>query len=148
MNELSHELVQTELIADPVMITAPPSLLNDETEQEPRTTTKSTMLTSTQSEYSKLSLSLDNPVENTPCTFQGNIADQNNCHGKKEICDFQLNNLSFCFCSAYFACKDGITTRFQCPDKHLFDEYLLSCNDYRKVVCGNRPIDRHRNNPC
>ena len=140
--------MQTELIADPVMITTTPNLSNDETEQKSRTTTKLTMLTSTQPEYNRLSLSLDDLVENTPCIFQGNIADQNNCHGKKETSERQLNDFSFCFCLAYFACKDGITARFQCPDKHLFDEYLLSCNDYRKVFCGNRPIDRHKNNRC
>ena len=54
----------------------------------------------------------------------------------------------FFFYLAYFTCKDDLITRFQCPDKHLFDEDLLSCNDYRKVFCGNRPTSERGNDPC
>jgi hypothetical protein len=54
----------------------------------------------------------------------------------------------FLFYLAYFVCKDESVTRFQCPDKHLFDGDLRSCNDYRKVYCGNRPVHEHGNDPC
>lgn len=49
---------------------------------------------------------------------------------------------------AYFVCRDEMILRMKCPDKHLYDEYLHSCNEYRKVFCGNRPIDISSSDPC
>lgn len=45
-------------------------------------------------------------------------------------------------------CQDEIVTHLPCPEKHSYDEDLHSCNDYRKVFCGNRPIHEHANDPC
>jgi hypothetical protein len=73
------------------------------------------------------------------------MPDQSNCQCRRR---FQINwqkNFSFL---AYFTCKDDIITRLQCLDKHLFDEDLRSCNDYRKVFCANRPTNEHGNDPC
>ena len=49
---------------------------------------------------------------------------------------------------AYLTCQNGWTQRQHCPDKYLFDDDLHTCNDYRKVFCGNRPSHEHGNNPC
>lgn len=54
----------------------------------------------------------------------------------------------FLLLSAYFICKENLVVRFFCPDRHLFDEDLRSCNDYRKVYCANRPSFDHANDSC
>jgi hypothetical protein len=49
---------------------------------------------------------------------------------------------------AYYTCKEEGVARVHCPDKHLFDEDVRICNDYRKVFCGNRPTNERGNDPC
>ena len=105
-----------------------------------------TRLISSSLAYSRMLLPAHSLVENSRCTFQGNVRDQADCQCRRKPArtrlELDLVRL------AYFACKDELITRFQCPDKHLFDDDLRSCNDYRKVFCANRPTRGHGNEPC
>lgn len=101
----------------------------DKDEKNSQTTMKSTTIITNKLILSKKLSSSIVFAENSRCTFQGNMPDQENCQ-------------------SYFTCKDDIIVRFQCPDKHLFDEDLHTCNDYRKVFCGNRPTNEYGNDPC
>ncbi|CAF0734297.1 unnamed protein product [Adineta steineri] len=118
---------KTEHVTENIILKTTPRVNNDvieiENEQE-RTTVIPMKLINR-----KMLLPTNDIMENNPCNFQGNIPDPDECQ-------------------SYFTCKDEITTRFQCPDKYLFDEDLLSCNDYRKVFCGNRPTNERGNDPC
>lgn len=49
---------------------------------------------------------------------------------------------------AYYTCKDDVIARIHCPERQLFDEDARICNDYRKIFCGNRPINERGNDPC
>jgi len=73
------------------------------------------------------------------------MPDPDNCQ-----CNY-LNILFIYICFvflAYYTCKEDGTTRIHCPDKQLFDEDARICIDYRKVFCGNRPINERENDPC
>ena len=83
-------------------------------------------------------------MENTECTFQGNMPDPDNCQGRTSQRLFSCSSLRL----AYYTCKDDVITRAHCPDRQLFDEDNRLCNDYRKVFCANRPINERGIDPC
>ncbi|CAF4933226.1 unnamed protein product [Rotaria sp. Silwood1] len=123
---------QTESITEPILITTIPNLLDNKIKIEKssyQTIIKLTTIITNKLINNKIFQLKNDLIENNPCKFQENKPDQYNCQ-------------------SYFTCKDNLITRIQCPDKHLFDEYLRSCNDYRKVFCGNRPTDQSGNDPC
>ncbi len=94
----------------------------------------------------RVTLPISALVENTDCTFQGNMPDPDNCQCKN-LNGILIDNIIFCFL-AYYTCKEDVITRTRCLDKQLFDEDNRLCNDYRKVFCGNRPINERGNDPC
>ncbi|CAF1241343.1 unnamed protein product [Rotaria magnacalcarata] len=123
--------LQTEIVTEPIIISTTPSLSQNgiDANKDDKTTIGLTTPLSNKLVYGRMLSPIYGLIEHSPCLFQGNKPDQYNCQ-------------------SYFICKDEVVTRVQCPDKHLFDEYLNSCNDYRKVFCGNRPIDIGSNDPC
>ncbi|CAF0884081.1 unnamed protein product [Didymodactylos carnosus] len=91
---------------------------------------KTTLTTKTT--VQKVSSSTRDPMaieEGKLCMFKGNVADVSNC-------------------ASYFYCKEGISVKSRCPEKNLFDDDLKTCNDYRKVFCGDRPENEKYKDPC
>ncbi|UJR15055.1 hypothetical protein I4U23_002026 [Adineta vaga] len=93
-----------------------------------KTTVKSiTIAPKIASEY--VTASISQLVESSDCTFQGNMPDPDNCQ-------------------YYYACREDLVARIRCPGKQLFDEDSRICHDFRKVFCGNRPVNERGNDPC
>jgi len=93
-----------------------------------KTTTRPTTV-ATKLAHNRVTLPISQLVENTECTFQGNMPDPDNCQ-------------------SYYTCKEDVITRIHCLDRQLFDEDTRLCNDYRKVFCGNRPTNERGIDPC
>jgi hypothetical protein len=113
-----------------------------------KTTIRPTTIT-TKIARNRVTLPISAMVENTDCTFQGNMPDPDNCQCK----DLKIEFLDFVFfvfflLLAYYTCREDVITRVRCLDRQLFDEDTRLCNDYRKVFCGNRPTNDRGNDPC
>ena len=102
------------------------------------TTTRPTTVV-TKLARNRVTLHISAMVENTECTFQGNMPDPDNCQCKSHSSYFYEHS-SCCFILAYYTCREDVITRIHCPDRQLFDEDNRLSNDFRKVFCGNRPI--------
>ena len=110
------------------------------------TTTRPTTVV-TKVARNRVTLPISALVENTECTFQGNMPDPDNCQCKSHLRYFYEHS-SYCFILAYYTCKEDVIARIHCPDRQLFDEDNRLCNDHRKVFCANRPINERGADPC
>ena len=97
---------------------------------------------------SRVTAPISELVENSACTFQGNMPDPDNCQCNDRYQHTPRNLSSFLVLPAYYTCTDDAITRVHCPDKHLFDDDNRICNDYRKIFCGQRPTNERGNDPC
>lgn len=131
---------------------------DDENEEKAVQTTKrrkSSKKQTTIAAKRSLSRSLVQPselVENSPCHFQDQVADPDDCRGSswKKSFFFQVRQI-LCFrleISAFFSCNEEILVRNRCPDRQLFDEDNRQCSDFRKVFCDNRPTTEFEADPC
>ncbi|CAF1337215.1 unnamed protein product [Adineta ricciae] len=122
---------KTESVTEHTMINTSPNSIDDATnlENQFQITMRLATILSTKIIQSRMLVPSNDLSESVHCAFQGNMPDPDDCQ-------------------SYLTCKDEIITHFQCPDKHLFDDDLQSCNDYRKVFCGNRPMKNRAQDLC
>lgn len=127
---------QSEGITNYVLKTTTESLDDDFNFEKKTKTSKRRKITTTQPRTiatrgtrHRVTLPVTQLVENTQCTFQGNMPDPENCQN-------------------YYTCREDVIARVHCPDRQLFDEDNRICADYRKVFCETRPVNERDIDPC
>jgi hypothetical protein len=111
-----------------------------------KTTTRPTTI-ATRLARNRVTLSISQLLEDSACTFQGNMPDPDNCQCNHFNIIVYLS-MFFLFFKAYYTCKEDVIARVHCPVKQLFDEDTRICNDYRKVFCADRPTNERGHDPC
>ena len=84
--QLINNLGRTESTTESVIIKTTPHISNTEIKIEKlhETTIELPTIISTKLVHSRMLLLTNNLIENAPCTFQGNMPDQDNCQCRKK----------------------------------------------------------------
>jgi hypothetical protein len=78
-----HTITESITVKTIVKTTPTISNANRETEKEHKTTIKLTTIRSSKLAHGRILLSTNELIENSPCTFQGNMPDQDSCQCRK-----------------------------------------------------------------